>query len=191
MAKSKDFTRDRKPAPLGVNSSSDSSIGRRDRRLGCYLAAFTRRGAVRRIRKAIRREGAVRLCRHLHISGNCAGRYPPEPGEGHLCIQDEPERWRIDTAPDRRDSEPIIPRARSDSAAPVLRQRDDRRGCERLCDKPGERDADPPQHAGADERPRHHASQRATVGAVSVRGQLHQRQFSGLSGSSATVRLAQ
>jgi hypothetical protein len=45
-----------------------------------------------------------------------------EPGDGDLCVQDEPEQWWIDAASNRRDFEPVIPRPRSVSAPPVLSQ---------------------------------------------------------------------
>src|SRR5580698_6366424 len=56
------------------------------------------------------------------------GTHQSRAGKGYLCVQDEPEQWWIDTAPNRRDSKPILPRTRPASGASVFRQRDDRRG---------------------------------------------------------------
>src|SRR5215472_14310794 len=106
-------------------SSPAFPVARRGGCLGYGRAPFIRSGPFRLVRQAIFCEGAVRLCRHLHVSRHRAWRNPSKPGAGHLSVQDEPERWRTDpTAPPALDhgSEPILPRSCPGAAPPLLRK---------------------------------------------------------------------
>jgi len=88
MAKSEDLAHDRRSAPLDVTRRQFLPL------LGATAASaivLPRSLAATPADASPPALKALRLCRHLHLSGNCPWRHPSKPGQRYLRVPNESE----------------------------------------------------------------------------------------------------